>query len=125
MSLQKCILITHWRTTLTAMESSPFLCNSLDGEEFICSTCDQVVKPCLRYAGKECPDKIQAGTQLSVIRERFRSAENGRLPVCGVCGRTLTAGQLRYRPLSDVCPTCRGSVIRKTSPATLKEGRHP
>lgn len=94
------------------MAVSESVCNRSDGDELVCPWCRFSAKPCLTHPGGECPDKVQGGTQFLMIRERFREAGNGISPVCAACGQPLPGSHLRHRPLSDVCPDCRGSLTR-------------
>lgn len=81
-----------------------------EGEEYICRNCDAPEKPCVDDPLFECPEMILGGTQLESVRERSGAFMKGESPRCALCGRKLSAAQLRHSPLSELCPGCRTGI---------------
>ncbi len=78
-----------------------------EGESYICTSCEQTIKPCVDNPSALCEDMILGETQLQGLVFRGREVFNGRPAACSKCGKMLTARDLGTNVLNELCSPCR------------------
>jgi len=92
-----------------------------DGDSYVCEFCMQPVKPCEHDAHYVCKDKMLGETELHRLVTRVHEVFNGQPVACSKCGKRLSARELHYDALCELCPACRAKSARQKRGMKTKE----
>ncbi|HLA69584.1 MAG TPA: hypothetical protein VJN65_07760 [Bacteroidota bacterium] len=110
------------RRTLKELEAADGTLALAEGESYVCSYCIQPEKPCESDPQYECKDKILGETQLNRLVSRVHEVSNGLPAACSICGKTLTARDMKGNVLRELCPTCQAKSAR-TKRGKIEKGK--
>jgi len=119
---QKGIIHRAVRRTLKHLEAADGMVALSEGESYVCSYCIRPVKPCESDPKYECKDKILGETQLDRLVRRVHEVSNGLPAACSICGKTLTARDMKGNVLRELCPTCQAKSAR-TKRGKIEKGK--
>ena len=100
------------KTLLKRIETSRDLGSPEEGENSVCAVCAADIQPCLGNPAYECRERNLAETELYWLVKRMKETSNGNPAACLMCGKTLTARQLKSNRQSELCPSCRRKSAR-------------
>ena len=100
------------KTLLRRMETSGEIGSPEEGDNAICAVCTADIQPCLSNPAYECKERNLAETELHWLVKRMKETSNGNPAACLMCGKPLTAQQLKSNRQSELCPSCRRKSAR-------------
>lgn len=82
-----------------------------EGEEYVCPTCDQLVKPCEKHSDETCHLMVKGNTEVDLLEKEGSKRLKFKEVVCLECGNAILEKELAKNPLVEVCSSCQNRTI--------------
>ncbi len=105
-------LLRALNANLSAIEQTPFVRSMADGKEFVCSVCDQPVKPCESDPTAVCGHMVREGTESWLLEQSLRHPEERTPGICIACGGRISPAHLKKDPTAELCSSCTAKAER-------------
>lgn len=104
---------THLENALTRMFHKNDVIDPQEGAEYVCPTCDQLVKPCEKHFDETCHLMVKGNTEVDLLEKEGSKRLKLVEVVCLECGNAILEKELAKNPLVEVCSSCQNRTIHR------------